>query len=254
MLKLRSLLFDGLVYPWTSIPSVVALPLVLLPSSYLVRMIHFWTRSVIGLLGVVVGLRYQVRGMENLPDGAVIIASKHQSAWETLALWCVLRQPAYILKRELCWIPVWGWMIPKAGMIPVDRAGGVRALRRMVERAREIAAQERPIVIFPEGTRVAPGVTGDFHPGIAALYTGLALPVVPVALNSGLFWPRRRHQRPGTITMEFLPPLQPGSPRKTFMAELRAAIAEATTRLESEEKHRSAAGMASEQAAQASVR
>ena len=236
MVRFRSLLFNGMFYAWTGILSVVVLPLVLLPSSYLVRMIHFWTRSAIGLLGVVVGLRYQVRGLKNLPDGAVIVACKHQSAWETLALWCVLRQPAYILKQELCWIPVWGWMIRKAGMIPVDRTGGMRALKRMVERAGEIAAHGRPIVIFPEGTRIAPGEAGDYHPGIAALYTGLELPVVPVALNSGLFWPRRQHQRPGTITMEFLPPLQPGSPRKAFMAELRAAIAEATTRLELEAK------------------
>ena len=189
------MLFNGLFYTWTGILSVIALPLVLLPGKYLVHMVHFWARSIITLLGIVVGLRHQVRGLKNLPDGAVLIACKHQSAWETLALWCVLRRPAYILKQELCWIPVWGWMIRKAGMIPLDRKGGMRALRHMVERAKQIAADGRPIVIFPEGTRVAPGGTGDYHPGVAALYSGLALPVVPVALNSGLFWPRRRYQR-----------------------------------------------------------
>lgn len=236
MLRFRSLLFNGIFYTWTGMLSVIALPLVLLPGPYLVRMVHFWTRSVIALLGVVVGLRYEVRGLENLPDGTVIVACKHQSAWETLALWCVLQRPAYILKQELCWIPVWGWMIRKAGMIPVDRKGGMSALKHMVRHAKQVAADGRPIVIFPEGTRVAPGETRDYHPGIAALYTGLALPVVPVALNSGLFWPRRRHQRPGIITMEFLPALRPGSPRKVFIAELRAVITDATTRLEAEAK------------------
>ncbi len=234
MPKLRSLLFNGLFYVWTGILSVIAVPLVLLPSRYLLGMVHFWTGSVIRLLEAVVGLRYQVRGRKHLPSGPAIIACKHQSAWETIALWCMLRRPSYVLKRELGLIPVWGWMIPKAGMVPVDRSGGPSALRRMVADAQQAAAQGRPIVIFPEGTRVAPGQTGKFHPGVAALYTGLNLPVVPVALNSGLYWPRRQPQRPGLITVEFLQPIPPGLARREFMAKLHETIATATLRLEAD--------------------
>ncbi len=238
MPRLRSLLFNLVLYAWSGVLTVLALPLVLLPKRYLLAMAHFWIRSAMGLLRIVVGLRYQVRGLENLPDGTAIIACKHQSAWETLALWCVLRHPAYVLKQELCWIPLWGWMIPKVGMIPVDRSGGARAIRRMVARAKKVAGERRPIVVFPEGTRVAPGQIGKFHPGVAALYMGLQVPVVPVALNSGLFWPRRRPQRPGMITVEFLTPLPPGLPRETFMAQLRTAIADGTARLEAEAQNK----------------
>ena len=234
MPRLRSVIFNGLFYVWTGILSVLALPLTALPSRYLLDMIHFWTRSVIALLRLVVGLRYQVRGLEHLPAGPVIVACKHQSAWETLALWCLLRYPSYVLKRELTLIPVWGWMIPKARMIPVDRSGGPSALRRMVADGERIVSLGRPIVIFPEGTRVPTGQTGKFHPGVAALYTGLNIPVLPVALNSGLFWPRRQPQRPGLITVQFLPLIPPDLPRRDFMAKLHQAIEEATLRLEAE--------------------
>ncbi len=228
------MLFNVLFYSWTAILTVLAVPLTILPPRYLLGMVHFWTRSSLRLLEALVGLHYEVRGLENRPAGTVIVAAKHQSAWETLGLWCVLRHPSFILKQQLCWIPVWGWMIPKVGMIPVDRSGGMRALRAMMERAKVIARQQRPVVIFPEGTRVAPGTTGDFHPGIAALYSSLDVPVVPIALNSGLFWPRRRPQRPGKIILEFLPPIEPGLPRKVFLARLRTVISEATARLEQE--------------------
>ncbi len=253
MPRLRSLLFNGLFYVWTGILSVLALPLTALPSRYLLGMIHFWTRSVVELLRLVVGLRYQVRGMEHFPAGPVIVACKHQSAWETLALWCLLRHPSYVLKRELTMIPVWGWMIPKAGMIPVDRSGGPSALRRMVADGERIVSLGRPIVIFPEGTRVFPGQTGKFHPGVAALYSGLNIPVVPVALNSGLFWPRRQPQRSGLITVEFLPPIPPDLPRRDFMARLHEAIEAATLRLEAEAAN-SGDGLTRTDARQAALR
>ena len=137
-----------------------------------------------------------------------------------------------MLTRELLWIPCYGWYARKAGMVPIDRGAGATALKAMVRRAREVVAERRPIVIFPEGTRTAVGAKRPYHPGVAALYTQLGLPVVPVAVNSGLFWPRRRFlKRPGRIIVEVLPPLPPGLDRKAFIAELQSRIEMATERL-----------------------
>ena len=227
-----ALLFNTIFYLWTTLLSFLALPLLVFPAGALLAVVRFWARSTLALLTAVVGLRHEVRGADNLPPGPAIIAAKHQSAWDTLVFFALLRHPSYVLKRELCWIPLFGWLIPKAGMIAVDRRGGRMALRSMVEQARKVAAQGRNIVIFPEGTRMPPGQMGAFHPGVAALYANIDLPIVPVALNSGLFWPRRQRQRPGKITLEYLPPIPPGLPRRQMMADLRAAIDDATARLE----------------------
>lgn len=143
-----------------------------------------------------------------------------------------LRLPAYVLKRELMRIPLFGLYLRCAGMIPVDRTGGGGALKQMVAKARAAAAAGRHLLIYPAGTRTPPGERRAYHPGVAALYGQLDLPVVPVALNSGLFWGRRAFmKRPGVITVEFLPPIPPGLPRKQFMAELQARIETATERL-----------------------
>ena len=140
-----------------------------------------------------------------------------------------------MLKRELLWIPCYGWYARKAGMIPIDRGAGATALKAMLRRARAVMAQGRSILIFPEGTRTAVGTKRAYHPGVAALYTQLELPVVPVALNSGLFWPRRSFlKRPGRIVVEALAPLPPGLERRTFLTELQSRIETATERLVAE--------------------
>ncbi len=144
----------------------------------------------------------------------------------------VLGDAAYVLKRQLLWIPIYGWYLRKLDNLSVDRAGGASALRVMVEAGKRIIAQGRSIVIFPEGTRTVPGERRPYHPGIAALYTQLDVPVVPVALNSGLFWGRRAFlKRPGRIVLEFLPSIAPGLPRKVFMRELESRIETASERL-----------------------
>jgi 1-acyl-sn-glycerol-3-phosphate acyltransferase len=162
-------------------------------------------------LKVICGTGYEVRGRERLPKGACLVAAKHQSAWETFALIPVLRDPAMVMKAELGWIPLYGWFSHKFRHIFVKRERGPSALKTMIRDARDRAAGGREIVIFPEGTRRPPGAPADYKPGYLALYEGLGLPCVPLALNSGLFWPRRSIMRyPGTIVIEILDPVPPG--------------------------------------------
>jgi 1-acyl-sn-glycerol-3-phosphate acyltransferase len=186
-------------------------------------------------LRAICGLDYEIRGLDNLPPGPAIFAAKHQSAFDTMVFTRFLPDAAYVLKKELLAVPCFGWYLRHSGMIPVDRAGGSRALKEMIAAARQAAADDRPILIFPEGTRTPPGQSRRYHPGVAALYSALDLPVVPVALNSGLFWPRRSFtKRSGRIVVEVLPAIPPGLERKAFMTRLHDAIEGASARLRAE--------------------
>lgn len=229
---LRSLLFNLLFFGWTALLLILALPVLLLPRRATYALGAAWVRVIFALLRRIVGLRHRVVGAEHRPPGPAIYAAKHQSSWDTLVFALLLDEPAYVLKRELMFIPVFGWYLARAGMIPVDRAGGGRALRRMLKAARRAVAEGRPLVIFPEGTRTGPGERRPYQPGVAALYGQLGLPVVPIALNSGRFWGRRQfRKRPGVITLEFLPPIEPGRRRQDFLETLQARIEAASDRL-----------------------
>jgi 1-acyl-sn-glycerol-3-phosphate acyltransferase len=218
---LRSLLFNLCYLLWSVVMHVLCLPLLLAPAAWVWAAGHLWIDGTLFLLRVLCGLGARELGLENLPKGPAIIAAKHQSAWETLFLSRRLGNPAFILKRELLGIPLFGWFIRKVVMVAVDRAGKAAALKQMVRDANAALAQGRRIVIFPEGTRVAPGAHRPYQPGIAALYGQLNVPVVPVALNSGLYWGRKAWvKKPGRILIEYLPPIPPGLDRKSFMAEL----------------------------------
>jgi 1-acyl-sn-glycerol-3-phosphate acyltransferase len=235
MTVLRSLVFQFLFWVWTALLAVLYLPLLVLPRRAMVIAGRAWPRSVLWLLARVVGLRHRVEGRENVPAGPAIWALKHQSAWDTLIVPILVPDPVVILKRELLWLPFYGWYAAKHGMIGIDRAGAATTLRRMAAAARQAAAAGHSIVVFPEGTRTAPGTRRPYHSGIAALYGQLDLPVVPVALNSGLFWGRRAFTRkPGTITLRILPPIPPGLDRRAFMARLEDAIETATAELVAE--------------------
>ena len=184
------------------------------------------------LLRVLCGIKVEVRGLERVPEGPLLVASKHQSLWETFGLLPLFDYPTFVLKRELLWIPIHGWFSMKFGMIGVDRTAGPVALRNLIAQARRAIADGRQIVIFPEGTRRPPGAEPDYKPGAAALYTSLDVPCLPVALNSGICWPRRQFLRhPGTIVVEFLEPIPPGLNRKAFAAELEGRIEPACARL-----------------------
>lgn len=232
VIVLRSLAFQLLFYLLTAAMGIAGLPLLLGPWRWSMWYGTHWSAATLALLGWSAGLRHEVRGLENLPRGAVVIAMKHQSAWDTLAAPVIFDRPVIVMKRELGWIPVYGWYVRKAGMVPIDRAAGPAALRGMVAAAREAAAQGRPIIIFPEGTRRAPGAPPAYQPGVYALYRQLGLPLVPVAVNSGLYWGRRSFvKRPGRIVVEILPPIAPGGERRAVMDALEAAIEGASTRL-----------------------
>jgi 1-acyl-sn-glycerol-3-phosphate acyltransferase len=229
---LRSLLFNIAVYLMTAAMALLGLPVLLLPERMGMAFGRSWAALVLKLVGWCCGLTHELRGIEHLPQAPVIIAMKHQSAWDTLAVPVIFGNPAIVLKRELMMIPFYGWYLWKAGMIAIDRKAGAVALRRLVAAGARAAKLRRPIVIFPEGTRTAPGTHHPYQPGVAALYRQLELPLVPVAVNSGLYWGRRRFlKRPGRIIMEILPAIPPGGERRAVMAELEQRIEAATARL-----------------------
>lgn len=228
----RALAFNFAFFAWTAICGTMGLPFLLTPRAVTMRFGRFWAASALTLLRVIVGLKHEIRGLDRLPRGGCIIAMKHQSTWDTLILPVVLADPAIVLKRELLLLPFYGWYAARAGSIAIDRKAGARAVRRMLAKARPVAASGRPIVIFPEGTRVAPGERRPYQPGVAALYQLLGLPLVPAAVNSGLYWGRRSFlKRPGRIILEFLEPIPPGRTRPRLMAELERRIESATAAL-----------------------
>ena len=232
MIAIRSLLFNAAFYLWTAFMAILWLPALLGPRIWTARGQTIWARGVMGLMRVIAGIGIEIRGKENLPDGAALIASKHQSAWDTIIYHIVLDDPAVAMKRELLWIPVYGWYAAKVRMVPIDRRGGPKAVRAMIRASQEAAKMGRSIVVFPEGTRVTPGLRAPYRPGIGGLYTQLALPVVPVALNSGLFWPRRKFlRRPGTIILDFLPVIAPGLKRAELITALEERLEPATDAL-----------------------
>lgn len=238
-LFLRSLLFHTVFVLWTALWAVLLLWVFFLPRRMMVRIITVFFSSYYPLEKYILGLEYVVEGRENLPSGACVIACKHQSAYETLKLHVIFGDVAVILKRELMWIPFWGWYQAKAGMIPVNRGAKGAAMRSMLRGARRVAAQGRPIVIFPQGTRVAPGAQRPYKIGTGVLAETLNLPVVPVALNAGLFWPRHAFLiRPGRVTFRILPPLPAGLDRDAVVRELENVLESASAQLVSMENQK----------------
>ena len=232
---LRSTLFHILFYAWTTVLALVGTPVLLGSRPTVLAYARFWVRGIEVLLRYVAGITYEVRGGEHIPAGPAIFALKHQSAFETVMVHLIIRDPAIMLKRELTLIPFFGWYLLRSGMIPIDRTSGAAAIRSMVKGGRRALAEGASIVIFPEGTRVAPDAEVAYLPGVAALYTQLQRAVVPVALNAGLYWGRRSfRKRPGRILIQILPPIPPGLDRKQFMALLRERLEPATAALVAE--------------------
>lgn len=231
-MSLSAFLFNLVFYLNLAVLLVFGSPLLLGPRRYAMVGLKCWGWTTLWWLRLVVGARVEVRGAESIPPGPLLVASKHQSAWETIVLHTLFKDPAMVLKRELMWIPVMGWFSQKFRLIPIDRRANAKAMRALRARAREAAAAGRQIILFPEGTRRAPGAAPDYKPGVALLYGDLGVPCLPVALNSGLYWPRRSLKRyPGTIIVEILPPIAPGLGKKDFMARLEHDIEAASNRL-----------------------
>lgn len=235
MTFIRSLLFNIYMFGGTAVIALTLLVLMPFSAQEMRKGSQFWTRYVMWGMKHITGIDYEIRGLENLPENGAIIACKHQSAWDT-AIFVLLRiSTAYILKKELLSIPLYGWYVKRSGHIAVDRAAGASALKGMVADVKAALEKERNIVIFPEGTRSSPGEPGTYQPGVAAIYTQTKQPVIPVAVNSGLFWGRRSFlKKPGKIVMEIMPPIEPGLKRKEFMDVLEKTIEDKTSELEAE--------------------
>jgi 1-acyl-sn-glycerol-3-phosphate acyltransferase len=212
--------------------AIIALPTFLMPPRAMLTIAGWWANSTLFLMRVICNIKVEFRGVEKIPKGPLVIASKHQSFWETFTLLRFFDRPIFILKRQLIYIPVFGQFLTKTGMIAIDRSAGVKALLDMTRRARDAVRSGCQLLIFPEGTRRAPGAPPDYKTGFAQIYSACGVQCLPVALNSGLFWPRRTFMRyPGTLVVEFLDPLPPGLPKDEYIARVRNAIEEATGRI-----------------------
>lgn len=234
MPALRALFLNIALYLSLVAWLIVGLPLLLAPRAVLMVYIRAWGRYFLALCRGIGGMKVEFRGLDVIPDGPLLVAAKHQSIWETFALLAVFRDPCFILKRELTYIPLFGWYAIRARQLPVDRKGGGAVLKNLGQRARRelFRGQGRQLLFFPEGTRRSPGAEPAYRHGVSHLYGQLGAPCLPVALNAGLYWPRRslRH-RTGTILVAFLEPLPPGLPRADFLRELQDRIEGASNAL-----------------------
>jgi 1-acyl-sn-glycerol-3-phosphate acyltransferase len=232
VLLVRSLAFNVCFYLNTIIHLLVYLPVLLLPRRTIWTVIRTWSMINHRLLLALCGIDFEIRGIERIPSGPLLVAAKHQSAWETFTLPTLFNDPTFILKRELMWLPIFGWYLAKSRMVPIRRGARKAALAGMAERAKVEISASRQIIIFPEGTRRLPGAEPGYKYGVAHLYAELGVPCLPIALNSGLYWPRRTWRlRPGTIRVEILEPIPPGLDPQAFLARLQNEIETATARL-----------------------
>jgi 1-acyl-sn-glycerol-3-phosphate acyltransferase len=232
VLVIRSAVFNVLFYLNMLALLIAVLPTLVMPRRAILTVAKLWARINLWLLRRICGIEVEFRGVEKIPPGPLLVASKHQSLWETFALLLILPDPAYIMKRELMWIPFFGWYTWKAGMISIDRSRGSQALAAMNASARRELERNRQIIIFPEGTRRSPGAEPRYKYGVVHLYAETGVPCLPIALNSGLFWPRRSIRRyPGTIRVEVLDPIPPGLDKDAFFARLQDDIEAASARL-----------------------
>jgi 1-acyl-sn-glycerol-3-phosphate acyltransferase len=232
MTLLRSLLFWIWFNGSILIVGTLGVPLVFLSKTGGSTVMEAWARVAAFGARWICGIKVEVRGLENLPDGPIMIASKHQSALDTVAPTLFTKRPVYVLKQELLDTPVFGWYCTQAGLIAIDRSGQMTALRKMIAQAKERFADGRPLIIFPEGTRQEIGAEPDYKIGVAGIYMMLGVPCVPMALNTGLVWPAKGIMRyPGTAVFEFLPVIPAGLKRAEFMALLEERIETASNAL-----------------------
>jgi len=233
LILLRSFLFAIVFYAWSVVWAIAMVPMLAAPRSWLLAGMRFWSRSLNVLLKVICGIGVEIRGQEHVPSADALIASKHQTMFDVFVQFGVLKGSLFVFKKELLIIPIFGWIALKIGSIVVDREKQATALRDMVRRAQEqFRLGDRQLVIFPEGTRKAPGAPPDYKPGVAGLYRELGVAVHPVATNAGVHWPAHGFlRRPGVIVYQYLEPIPPGLKRAEFMRILEERIETASNRL-----------------------
>ncbi|MDA4845803.1 lysophospholipid acyltransferase family protein [Hoeflea poritis] len=233
MIYLRSALFNLAFYLSLIIQMIIfSIPYFLMPRKAAWIIPKFWVRTNHWLLAAIVGTTHTVEGLENIPEGGYIIAPKHQSFWDAYGLLPYLDDPFYILKRELTWIPLFGWYVSKMRMVPINRGSREKVMPAVLEQTKRQMDDGRQLIIYPEGTRRPVGAEPAYRYGIARLYADLNVPVMPVAVIAGLFWPRRKFLRyPGNIRVRFLEPIEPGLPPEEFMERLISATETAVDEL-----------------------
>ena len=232
MIVLRSLGFTLWLYLSMPLFAVGLSPALFMPHRYAMGVIKLWARFVLFGLRWIADIRVEFRGLEHRPVGQALVAGKHQGMLDVVVPFALLDDPCIVMKKELRPLPFFGWFAWKNRMIAVDRSAHAKALKDMVKQARARRDEGRQIVIFPEGTRKAPGAEPDYKPGIAALYRDLDCPCWPLATNSGVHWPAHGFiRRPGVVVFEFLPPIAPGLKRAEFMTELETRLEAASTAL-----------------------
>jgi 1-acyl-sn-glycerol-3-phosphate acyltransferase len=228
----RSSLFKAVFYIWTTLFCVLYLPLMWMPRNGLIAFQRLWSHGVRFLLRLIMNIRLDVRGVENIPSGGALIAMKHQSSFDTFVMHTVVSHPAFVMKRELLKIPLYGSFCVNTGMIPVDRDGGLKALKSLMKQSAEAINDDRQLIIFPEGSRTIPGDHVEYQSGIFGIYKYTKRPVVPVALNSGVYWPKKGHLvAGGVITFDFLEPIEAGKAKAEFMVLLEKNIEQASINL-----------------------
>lgn len=231
MTFIRSILFLASFYVCSAVASIIMLPLLLAPRRWMMRAFRLWGQSTIWALDVLAGVKLEIRGREHIPVGAALLAPKHQCLFDTIVPLTLLPDCALVMKKELLAIPFYGWFAARSGMVVVDREGAAKTMRKLLADGRDRLADNRQLLIFPEGHRMAPGEPPDYKPGVAALY-GLGVPCTPVATNSGVHWPAHGFLRhPGTIVVQFLEPIAPGLKRPAFMQELERRVETASSAL-----------------------
>lgn len=232
----RGILFNIVFYTGTLLICIAYIPALLLPRHIFLYCLEFYFRFVYVTEKYVLGLDFRVIGTENLPkNGAYLVASKHQSAYETMKIHLLFNDPAVIYKKELGKIPLWGWMIKKGRMIAIDRSAGKSAIQTIIDNAKPVIESGRPIIIYPQGTRVAVGVDKPYKYGFMKLYETYDIPIVPVALNSGVYWKRNAWiKKPGIVTFEILPAIPPGQNPKASFETVKTLLEDHSDRLCSE--------------------
>ena len=223
---IRSSLFYLFITIWTLIFGLIFSPLLITKNQHTRTACKFWARiSMLGLR-LICGISYQIEGLEHLPRMPYIVASKHQSALETILFWLIFPNPVYILKKELLRIPVFGWYLFRLGMIYIDRSSGASALKQIIIKTQEALKEPVSIIVFPEGTRHPPAHHSTrYFPGITAIYNANNASIVPVALNTGICWPGKKLiMKPGMVTIRILPPIKPGLDKDKFMTKLNEEI------------------------------
>ncbi len=207
---IRSIIFYLLIFIWTFFLGIFFLPYLLLPSSYLRNLANLWISGILQLLRLICNITYEIRGKENIPNNAVLVASKHQSAFETFLLYKLVKNSIFIHKRELFFIPIFGIYLKKSNMISINRDEGLKAMRKMLNAVKQNILNGHSIIIFPEGTRKKTNEPPDYKSGIAGIYKESNAEVLPVAVNSGLYWPKHTFiKKPGKIIIKFLKPIPP---------------------------------------------